>query len=296
MLEEQREKYRAILLKLVGTADTSDLDAIERLYDTARQANEAFLTKNTAVLKQSQADSLRRLLEEVIDDFRFEIAVRTESEHSGYPKRFEAPGATRPPPPAWRRRLAAAFMLALVVAAAGIYLFRTGPYLPIASLDVRERTDVPVAPGKLTAWGTPWPWQDLRLVVGLDDRQSRTGSVTRDGNSYTISGDDPQLVYTLSGLALAGRDAPYLGFDFSCIGYSGEPQIEVFWWGDDQPGPQPRPSARFAASEGRFMVPLGASDSWMAIGALRGLRIDLEPGDACTVIEVSNVGLYGVTK
>lgn len=298
MLEAQREKYRNILLKLVGGADTSDLDAIERIYDTARKANDAFLTRNTAVLRQSQADSLRRLLEEVIDDFRFEIAVRTESENSGYPKRFRPAGATEPDarPAPWRRRLALAVMLGLAITAAGIYLFRTGPYIPIASIALYERTDVPVSPQRLTAWGTPWPWQDLPLLVSLDDRQSHTHSVTRDGSRYTISGGDPQLVYTLSGLAIAGRDAPYLGFDFSCIGYSGLPRIEVFWWGDDQPGPQPRPRARFAASEGRFMVPLGASDSWMAIAALRGLRIDLEPGGACTAIEVRNVGLYGMTK
>jgi hypothetical protein len=299
MLDMQKEKYRNIILKLAGQTNASDFDAMEGVYATARQANEAFLARNAGSLKQSQADSLRRVLEEAIDDFRFEAAVGQDGGDKGYPKRFEPPepGSAAPRPPGrWRRWLAVIVVLALVMAVAVIYLFRTGPYLPIASIDFREKTGVPVSAERLTAWATPWPWQDLPLLVALDDRQSRTNAVSKDGNRYTISGADPQLVYNLSGLALAGRDAPYLGFDFSCIGYSGQPRIEIFWWGDDQPGPEPQPRASFAASEGRFMVPLGASDSWMALAALRGIRIDLEPGIGCKMIEVRNVGLYGTTK
>lgn len=109
---------------------------------------------------------------------------------------------------------------------------------------------------------------------------------------YRILGEDPQILADLSGMAISGREAGILKFEFNCLDRKAQPQIEVFWWGDGRERAYPGASLRFTADDGVLIVPLDAFPAWLLLQKVKGVRIDLDNAGACRAIKVEKLGLY----
>lgn len=132
----------------------------------------------------------------------------------------------------------------------------------------------------------------MKLVKKLDPVLTSTLDLALENGTYKVSGNDPQMVFDISGLDISGKDAGLLRFEFSCLNKKFEPEIQVFYWGDDQPGPTEVASFRFTADDGVLIVPLDAYPRWLTISKVSGLRLDLANANACATIRISNVELY----
>jgi hypothetical protein len=107
-----------------------------------------------------------------------------------------------------------------------------------------------------------------------------------------VTGADPHLTFDLSRFAISGRDAGLLRLEFACQDQTAEPRIQLFWWGDEQTGPDERSSLRFTANDGVLLVPLDAFPSWLTLGHVRGLRLDLDDATACGAMIVKDLAFH----
>jgi hypothetical protein len=129
-------------------------------------------------------------------------------------------------------------------------------------------------------------------IKSLDGISPSLHHLIPENGSYKVNGDDPFLSFELSHLHLSGRDAGLLRFDFSCIGQTSEPKIQVFWWGDDQQNPVEASSIKFTASIGTLIVPVDASPRWLMLNQVKGIRIDLDNPSACSNFRINDIGLF----
>ncbi|MFC4157936.1 hypothetical protein [Chitinimonas lacunae] len=132
----------------------------------------------------------------------------------------------------------------------------------------------------------------MTLVHSLDSLPLTLSQLRQAGSDYQSLGNDPQLLFDLSGLQLAGREAGLLRFEFQCREARAEPRFQIFWWGDDQGGASEAASVSFTAQDGTLIVPLDASPRWLTLRQLTGLRIDLNTPEACQGFSLKRIGLY----
>lgn len=132
----------------------------------------------------------------------------------------------------------------------------------------------------------------MELVTPLASRKQLFRDLRLEGNIYKIVGPDPQINFDLSDLKLSGRDVGLLRFEFTCIGQIKNPNMQMFWWGDSDSGPSEASSVRFSLENGVLIVPLDAAPSWLTLGLVRGLRLDLDNAAACAGIRIEDAGLY----
>ncbi|MBW8305976.1 MAG: hypothetical protein K0M46_03790 [Thiobacillus sp.] len=132
----------------------------------------------------------------------------------------------------------------------------------------------------------------MTLVNGLDGISPSYHQIIPEARVNRVNGDDPQFSVEIASLALSGRDAGLLKFDFTCYGKSGEPRIQVYWWGDDREGPFEPSSVRFTADNGILIVPLDTSPFWLTLKKIKGIRIDLDNASACKAFSLENMGLF----
>lgn len=156
------------------------------------------------------------------------------------------------------------------------------------AFSVRDLAKVPLA------WGRSESSLEKRmeLVRPFDPTMVSTHDLVPQMQSHRISGNDPQITFDVSGLEVSGRGAGLLRFDFSCFGQRAEPRLQVFWWGDDQPGPTEAASVRFTAENGVLIVPLDAYPRWLALQKVVGIRFDLDSAAACDAISFQNLSLF----
>lgn len=114
--------------------------------------------------------------------------------------------------------------------------------------------------------------------------------LTRAPSGLSIAGPDPFVVYYVTKLGISGRNAGLLRFRFSCIGQTGVPRLQVFWWGDDV-GSAETYSLDLSARPGVLIVPLDASSLWTSMKRVAGVRIDLQ-NPVCAAIKFEEVKLY----
>lgn len=132
----------------------------------------------------------------------------------------------------------------------------------------------------------------MSLIKGFDGLTPSLHQLIPENGGYKVTGIDPQLNFDISSLGLSGRDAGLLRFDFSCVGKSAEPRIQVFWWGDDREEPFEASSIKFTADNGVLIVPLDASPRWLTMKHIKGIRIDLDNALACSAFGASGISLF----
>lgn len=142
------------------------------------------------------------------------------------------------------------------------------------------------------AWGQSASSLNTVMKHNADLDFSHTGlhDLVQEGNAYRVTGTDPYLWLDLARKNLGGQSAGLLKFDFSCEG-SPNPQLRVFWWGDDMQGATPSQSLTFTAANGVIIVPLDAYPGWLAMKQVKGLRIDLETAGACQTLSIQRASL-----
>lgn len=144
------------------------------------------------------------------------------------------------------------------------------------------------------AWGRSLKTLESKLNLSSD--LSSTPFTAKDfsvqGDSLKVSGPDPQLIFDVSNLSLAGQDSGVLRFDFSCKNEHQDPRIQLFWWGDTIEGPTEALSVKFNAENGSIVVPLEALPLWLMMKKIVGLRIDLDNAASCTSVKFKHLALY----
>jgi len=133
----------------------------------------------------------------------------------------------------------------------------------------------------------------MNFIQNLDGMVSQYHDVSLEGDSYKVTGRDPHIRIDMPDMSIAGRDAGLLKFDFTCAGRRQNPQIQIFWWGDEHQQPSELYSLKFtAAKKGSLIVPLDASPLWLSLDKVRGVRIDLDNADACHSFKLKNIELF----
>ncbi|MGZ9042755.1 MAG: hypothetical protein ACXW27_18190, partial [Allosphingosinicella sp.] len=80
--------------------------------------------------------------------------------------------------------------------------------------------------------------------------------------------------------------------EFACLQETSTPRLQVFWWGDEQAGPNEAASLRLTADDGVLIVPLDAFPRWLTLDRVRGLRLDLDDTAACGAMIVKDFAFH----
>ncbi len=132
----------------------------------------------------------------------------------------------------------------------------------------------------------------MTLIKSFDAISANVHQLIQENKTYKINGVDPQLGFDLSNLELSGREAGLLRFDFACVDKNSDPNVQIFWWGDDDEGAFEASSMKFIADNGTLIVPLDASPLWLTLKKIKGLRISLRNASACRTFRIEKLGLY----
>jgi hypothetical protein len=130
----------------------------------------------------------------------------------------------------------------------------------------------------------------MKPIVDLNFAHTGSHDLKAENNSYRIVGIDPYLWLDLTPKNITGQSAGLLKFDLACEG-GANPQIQVFWWGDDRLGADELHSLHFTAANGTVIVPLDAYPDWLEMKKVKGLRIDLEAAETCQTLSIQNATL-----
>jgi hypothetical protein len=130
----------------------------------------------------------------------------------------------------------------------------------------------------------------MKHNADLDFSNAGLHDVVQESNAYRVIGTDPYIWLNLARQNFAGQSAGLLKFDFFCEG-SSNPQLRVFWWGDDIQDATPLQSLIFTASNGTVIVPLDAYPGWLGISRVSGMRIDLETAGDCKIFSIKRASL-----
>ena len=82
-----------------------------------------------------------------------------------------------------------------------------------------------------------------------------------------------------------------MSFELACTAASDGATFRIYWWGDEQPGPDELASARFTGLPGRLIVPLDAFPRWLVLNRMLGIRIDLENAASCQGMTIRDATL-----
>lgn len=130
----------------------------------------------------------------------------------------------------------------------------------------------------------------MKHVADLDFSHAGLHDLIQEGNAYRVSGADPYLWLDLAQQNIAGQSSGLLQFVLTCEG-APNPQIRIFWWGDDMQGADPSQTLIFTAVNGIVIVPLDAYPGWLGLKRVRGIRIDLKTAGACQTLAVQRATL-----
>lgn len=130
----------------------------------------------------------------------------------------------------------------------------------------------------------------MKPIADLDFAHAGPHDLEAENNSYRIVGTDPYLWLDLAQKNFTGQSAGLLKFDLACEG-GANPQIQIFWWGDDRQGADEVHSLHFTATNSTVIVPLDAYPDWLGMKQIKGLRIDLETAGACQTLSVQHASL-----
>jgi hypothetical protein len=130
----------------------------------------------------------------------------------------------------------------------------------------------------------------MKHNTDLDFSHAGLHDLAPEGDVFRVTGSDPYMWLDLTQQNLDGQSAGLLKFDLACEG-APNPQIRIFWWGNDMQGADPSQSLIFTAANGTVIVPLDAYPGWLGMKQVKGLRIDLETAGVCQKLSVKQASL-----
>lgn len=125
-------------------------------------------------------------------------------------------------------------------------------------------------------------------TIDLGDPVVKNDLITNE-NDYDIIGTDPFLTYDVSALNLSSEYTKWLKFKFSCLDSTVEPELQIFWWGDDQTEALEKQSTTYRPVEGLNLVSIQNYLKSSEISKLKGIRLDLANPLACKTIRLEGV-------
>ncbi|MCH4539755.1 hypothetical protein MKS82_06645 [Ochrobactrum sp. A-1] len=128
--------------------------------------------------------------------------------------------------------------------------------------------------------------------IGAGDPLSKNDLIKGEV-AYEVNGIDPFFIYDVASLNLNYRDAHWLKFEFSCLGLTAAPELQLFWWGDDQIGAVEKQKITHGLVEGINLIPLQNHLVFSGLSRLRGVRFDLANPSACKEINFERVEFIG---
>lgn len=131
----------------------------------------------------------------------------------------------------------------------------------------------------------------MTSVLKIDKFPRLEHHLKAHSEGYQITGNDPFMMIDLGKETLRGGQAGLLRFDFRCEGRTEKPRLQIFWWGDDQKGPEELASVFMDAENGTMIVPLDINPRWLTLSNANGLRLDLANPKACKAIDFTHLEL-----
>jgi hypothetical protein len=104
---------------------------------------------------------------------------------------------------------------------------------------------------------------------------------------YSVTGGDPYMVWRhLSGIS--GENSGVLKIQIECLAEN-KSSVQVFWWGDEEPGAYEKASMTVSLDRGVAILPLDISPRWLNLSKVKGLRVDVE---GCQSYRLRELSLY----
>lgn len=132
----------------------------------------------------------------------------------------------------------------------------------------------------------------MTLAEQLDGVNPTLRDLEAQADTLKITGHTPQLTYNLPLPSISGDEAGLLSLDFSCVEQKAQPQLEISWWGDEQPQSYNESEVKFTAENGHLIIPLDSQPRWLTLKETKGLRVSLINSAACSSIAIKNLALY----
>lgn len=157
-----------------------------------------------------------------------------------------------------------------------------------------------------------WGVSDLRGIAAsfgrswdtLEDKSNpvtkgvevlETHDLSRSGEFYSVTGEDPYLRFRLNGKPRKVDDLDLLRFQFECKGQARKVGKFSVYWAKGENEESDVNKLLFDARVGENIVPLYASIDWqLDTRTLQSIRIDMEPGSVCEDFQISNMELRSV--
>ena len=130
----------------------------------------------------------------------------------------------------------------------------------------------------------------MKHIADLDFSHAVLHNLVPEANLFRVVGTDPYLWFDVALPNFTGQSVGLLKFDLTCDG-APNPQIRIFWWGDDMQGADTEHSLTFTAANGTVIIPLDAYPNWLGLKQVKGLRLDLETVGACQTLSVQRASL-----
>ncbi len=145
-----------------------------------------------------------------------------------------------------------------------------------------------------SVWGNAWNnlIDDLDPLLEIDLSGPTLYNIRQEPDGMLISTNrDPQFIVDIAKMNVSGSQAGLLVFDFECVGQKKPAPLQVFWRNERVPYFSEEHSARFQGRNGRLVVPLDSSPSWVLGGDVQYLRFDLADPSACDAWRITNAAL-----
>jgi len=141
-------------------------------------------------------------------------------------------------------------------------------------------------------WGDAWKYLSPQLTpfrTGDLGAATLHDAVLAPNGTIISNGPDTYAVLDVSALGMVGSEAGIVSFDFNCEGAAAPPVMEIYWTTARAPEPDISRMVIFQAPNGRIVVPVDASPSWVLGGKIMSVRFDLRKRASCHAWRISDL-------
>jgi hypothetical protein len=144
------------------------------------------------------------------------------------------------------------------------------------------------------AWGYSYQAlsSEMRAVARISPERIGMASPGHDAPARGDLHGRQEIIYDVTPLALAGRDAGLLSFALGCRGLAVPLDLRLSWTTRSAPNFDDSRSISFKAVNGRTIVPVDAAPRWLLANQITRLRLALEDRTACPELTIAETTLF----